>query len=436
MKIAIVGTGIAGNAAALSLTLGDPSNHLVVYERDLRPGGHSATVNVDYRGAQMAVDTGFIVYNEENYPNLTALFEFLDVATQPTNMSFSVSADAGRFEWCGRDGVDVVSGLFAQWTNALSPSYLNMLVQILRFQKQAKADLNSGKLGDVSLGDYLARFKFIGRLRDDYLVPMGAAIWSTSPHDMLNFPAESFLSFFDNHRLLDWNRPQWRTVTGGSRSYVERITRFYKQHMRLGAAVVSVERKLEGVEVVDSLGHKDMFDQVIIAAHAPDSLAMLTAPTQDERDILGACGYSDNVVYLHHDERLMPKRKRAWAAWNFLREGRDASRKVSVSYWMNCLQSLDETRPLFVTLNPPIEPDPNKTFGRYVYAHPQYDAAALRAQSRLNDIQGKDRIWYCGAWTGHGFHEDGLVSGLKVAEALGAALPWRKDKTAMQIAAE
>ncbi len=433
MKIAIVGSGIAGNGAALSLTLA--GHQAIVYERDLRPGGHSATVNIDYLGAQMAVDTGFIVYNELNYPNFTKLLEFLGVETQPSNMSFAVSADRGRFEWCGRDGVDVVSGLFAQWQNAFSPSYLNMLVQILRFQKHAKADLESGRLGDMSLGDYMARFRFMRRLRDDYLLPMGAAIWSTSAREMLQFPASGFLSFFDNHKLLEWNRPKWRTVTGGSRSYVERITKYYKPHMRLGAAVVSVSRNPNGVEVVDSLGHRDLFDHVIIAAHAPDALAMVNDPTDAERAILGACRYSDNAVYLHRDERLMPKRKRAWAAWNFLREGDSDDRKVAVSYWMNCLQNLDAERPVFVTLNPPFEPDPELTFGRFNYAHPQYDWASLKAQSELDDIQGKDRIWYCGAWTGHGFHEDGLVSGLKVAQALGAEAPWRQQD-ALKIAAE
>ncbi len=436
MKIAVIGSGIAGNAAAFSLISGNSSNQIIVYERDLRPGGHSATIDIDYDGARMSVDTGFIVYNEQNYPNLTALFDHLKVETLPTDMSFSVSADRGRFEWCGRDGGEVVKGLFAQWTNVLSPSYLNMLVQILRFQKHATADLHAGRIGDVSLADYMARFKFMDRLRDDYLIPMGAAIWSTSPKKMLEFPAESFLSFFDNHRLLQWDRPQWRTVTGGSRSYVEKITAHYRSHMRLGAAVVSVERTPEGVEVIDSLGHRDMFDHVVIAAHAPDALAMLQSPTPAEYEVLGGIRYSDNEVFLHRDARLMPKRKAAWAAWNFLREGLDDDRKVAVSYWMNQLQTLDMTRPVFVTLNPPFEPDPNLVFGRYVYAHPQFDRTALQMRRRLPDIQGKDRIWYCGAWAGHGFHEDGLVAGLNVARALGGGVPWRRDSKAIGLAAE
>ena len=435
MKIAIIGTGIAGNAAALAL-MQSSNCQIVVYERDLRPGGHSATVDIDHTGARMSVDTGFIVYNEENYPNLTAMFDWLGVATQPSDMSFSVSADRGRFEWCGRDGKDVVSGLFAQWTNVLSPSYLNMLAQILRFQKYAKADLASGAIGDVSLGHYMARFSMMKRLRDDYLIPMGAAIWSTSPKRMLDFPAESFLAFFENHKLLDWDRPKWCTVTGGSRSYVEKIVARYRPHLRLGSAVASVERKPHGVEVIDSLGHRDVFDHVVIAAHAPDALAMVQQPTDHEHEILGGVGYSDNVVYLHRDARLMPTRKAAWAAWNFLREGNDSDRKVAVTYWMNRLQALDEARSVFVTLNPPFEPDPSLVFGRFVYAHPQFDKTALVMRRRLPEIQGRDRIWYCGAWAGHGFHEDGLVSGLNVARALGGSLPWRHEIENVAVAAE
>lgn len=420
MKIAIIGTGIAGNGAALALK--KAGHDIIVYERDNRPGGHSATVDIQINKKTIAVDTGFIVYNELNYPLLTRLFDYLGVKTQASDMSFSVSADRGAFEWCGRDGVNVVSGLFAQKRNIVSPSYLTMLTQVLLFQTRAKADLKEGLSADLSLGDYLARLPYGRRLRDDYLLPMGAAIWSTSPAKMLEFPAASFLSFFDNHRLLEWQRPRWRTVTGGSRVYVEAITSHYRNVLRLGTPVTCVTRKSDGVHVRDANGHEDCFDHVVMASHAPQSLAMLTEPTEQERSILGACTTADNQVYLHCDTRLMPRRKAAWAAWNFLREGKSTDKKACVTYWMNMLQSLDPQTPILVSLNPPFEPDPALTFGRFVYAHPQYDAGALKAQKEIADIQGKDRIWYCGAWTGHGFHEDGLRSGFSVAESLGAGI--------------
>jgi predicted NAD/FAD-binding protein len=420
MKIAIVGTGIAGNGAALALK--KAGHEIIVYERENRPGGHSATVDITVGYKSLAVDTGFIVYNELNYPLLTKLFEFLDVTTQESDMSFSVSADRGAFEWCGRDGVNVVSGLFAQKRNLISPSYLTMLTQVLLFQTRAKADLKAGLREDLSLGDYLSRLPYGKRLRDDYLVPMGAAIWSTSPAKMLEFPAASFLSFFDNHRLLEWQRPRWRTVRGGSRVYVEAITAHYRDSLRLGTPVTRLIRKDDGVYVCDARGHEDRFDHVVQASHAPQSLAMLEDPSEQERAILGACTTADNQVFLHCDTSLMPRRKAAWAAWNFLREGDSTDKKACVTYWMNMLQRLDTQTPILVSLNPPFEPDPALTFGQFTYAHPQYDAGALKSQKLLSEIQGKDRIWYCGAWTGHGFHEDGLRSGLNVAQALGGNL--------------
>lgn len=427
MRIAIVGTGIAGHGAALAISQASSRHELVIYERDLRAGGHSATVDIDYEGAPIAVDTGFIVYNEKNYPNLTAMFAYLGVETQASDMSFSVSADRGRFEWCGRDGAGVVRGLFAQKRNLLSPGFLAMLLEIRRFQNKALSDSRAGAVGEGSLGDYLDRHGFSRRLRDDYLVPMGAAIWSTSPKKMLEFPATSFIDFFDNHCLLQWDRPQWRTVTGGSRSYVRKLAHVLAPSLRLGLGAAAITRDADGVEIVDDAGGRQRFDQVILAAHAPDSLALLSDADADERRILSACSYSANDVWLHRDASLMPKRRAAWASWNFLREGDDGDRRVAVSYWMNKLQSIDESKPLFVTLNPPFEPKPELTFGRFSYDHPQFDGPALSARRRLNDIQGVRRTWFCGAWTRHGFHEDGLASGFDVAAKLGCAAPWSAE---------
>ncbi|MDO9440933.1 MAG: FAD-dependent oxidoreductase [Beijerinckiaceae bacterium] len=424
MRIAIVGTGIAGHGAALAISQASGHHEIVVYERDARAGGHSATVDVDYDGVKIPVDTGFIVYNEKNYPNLTAMFAYLGVATQASDMSFSVSADRGRFEWCGRDGAGVIGGLFAQKSNLLSVPFLRMLLEIRRFQERALSDSRNGTVGEGSLGDYLARNGFSDRLRDDYLVPMGAAIWSTSPRKMLEFPATSFIDFFDNHCLLQWDRPQWRTVTGGSRSYVEKLGSLLGASLRIGVGVRSIVRDADGVDVHDDRGGCERFDHVVLAAHAPESLALLSDASVGERNILSACGYSANDVWLHRDVSLMPKRRAAWASWNFLREGHDGDRRVAVSYWMNRLQSIDESKPLFVTLNPPFEPRPELTFGRFSYDHPQFDGPALAARQRLDEIQGVRRTWFCGAWTRHGFHEDGLASGLRVAARLGCAAPW------------
>jgi hypothetical protein len=437
MRIAVVGTGIAGNAAAWALSRRYP---VTVYERELRPGGHSHTVTIDYDGAPVAVDTGFIVYNELNYPELTALFTDLDVETVESCMSFAVTADGGRFEWKGGgdNWAATAKGLFAQPRNLLSPSYLWMLRDILTFNEVSVEDYAAGRLVGLTLGDYFSSRKFAPRLLTDYLAPMGAAIWSAPAHQMLEFPAENFVAFFNNHRLLQYDRPVWRTVKGGSCRYVEKLTRAFRDRLRLGCAVTSIERTSHGVVVHDSHGHRETYDHVVIAAHSDQALGMLNDADEREQSVLGDICYAPNTVYLHRDPRLMPKRKRAWAAWNFLRWKREGStlNDVAVTYWMNQLQDIDPAKPLFVSLNPPFEPDPALTFGRYLCDHPQYDAKAFAAQKRLIDIQGKRHTWFCGAWTGYGFHEDGLRSGLMVAEALGASVPWREAAPAMSEAAE
>jgi len=437
MRIAVIGTGIAGNAAAWALA---GRHHVTVYEKEQRPGGHSHTVEIDYDGVPIAVDIGFIVYNERNYPELTALFDHLGVKTAPTDMSFSVSAQDGGFEWAGRSASlwRSCNSLFAQRTNLARPSFLWMLCEMVRFNRTSVLDHKAGRLTGLSLGDYLARRGFSPRLQRDYLVPMGAAIWSTPVDRMLEFPAENFVAFCDNHRLLHARRPVWRTVTGGSRQYVEKLTGRFRRNLRLGAAVVSARRTPRGVVVTDSRGSSDSYDQAVIGAHCDQALAMLPDASADERAVLGAIRYRPNSVYLHRDVRLMPKRRRAWAAWNFLRwDGRgEAGGEVAVTYWMNALQGIDRRMPLFVSLNPPFEPDPALTFGSFCCEHPQYDAAAFAAQDRLAAIQGVRRTWFCGAWSGYGFHEDGLKSGLAVAAALGADVPWHRSAPIVAEAAE
>jgi predicted NAD/FAD-binding protein len=437
MRVAVIGTGIAGNVAAWALSKRYP---VTVYDRDLRPGGHSHTVTIDYDGKPLAVDIGFIVYNELNYPDLTALFAHLGIETIESCMSFAVTADAGRFEWKGGGNTwrDTAQGLFAQPQNLLSPSYLWMLRDILTFNTQSIEDYTTGKLAGLTLGEYFARRHFAPRLLTDYLAPMGAAIWSAPSDQMLDFPAENFVAFFSNHRLLQYDRPVWRTVKGGSRSYVEKLTSAFRDRLRLGCAVTSIQRTSHGVVVNDSHGGRESYDHIVIAAHSDQALAMLSEPSDPERAILGDIRYAPNAVYLHRDIRLMPKRRRAWASWNFLRWQREGTtvNDVAVTYWMNELQGIDDDKPLFVSLNPPFAPDPALTFGKYMCDHPQYDAAAFAAQKRLGEIQGKRHTWFCGAWTGYGFHEDGVRSGLAVAEALGATVPWRTAPPELAQAAE
>jgi len=443
MRVAVIGTGIAGNAAAWTLSKRYP---VTVYDREIRPGGHSHTVTIDYDGAPLAVDIGFIVYNELNYPDLTALFAHLDIETVESCMSFAVSADAGRFEWKGggSNWRETAAGLFAQPRNLLSPSYLWMLRDILTFNSQSVEDHVAGRLAGLTLGQYFRFRNFAPRLLTDYLAPMGAAIWSAPASEMLDFPAENFVAFFENHRLLQYDRPVWRTVKGGSQRYVEKLTAAFRDRLRLGCAVTSIERTPRGVVVHDSHGRSDVYDHVVIASHSDQALRMLSDADDRERAVLGAIGYAPNTVYLHRDVRLMPKRRRAWASWNFLRWQREGQEQhsgqvandVAVTYWMNRLQGIDENKPLFVSLNPPFAPDPALTFGKHICDHPQYNAAAFAAQQRLGDIQGRRHTWFCGAWTGYGFHEDGLRSGLAVAEALGASVPWREPQPELAQAAE
>ena len=410
MRIAVVGTGIAGNTAAFALS---HRHQITVYERELRPGGHSHTVQIDYDGTPLAVDTGFIVYNELNYPDLTALFAHLGVETLPTDMSFSVSAKGGRFEWMGggQKLSETLNGVFAQRSNLVSLPFWSMLRAMRRFNRQAILDRAAGRLDGLTLGDYLRGHGYPKRLTHDYLVPMGAAIWSTPVDQMLDFPAENFVAFFDNHRLLHDVRPVWRTVRGGSARYVEALTRPFRDRIRLGAAVTAIARTRAGVVVTDSTGCSERYDQVVIAAHSNQALAMLGDASADERAVLGAIRYRPNAVFLHRDTRLMPKRRRAWAAWNFLRSnGRgEAGGDVAVTYWMNALQHIDAGKPLFVSLNPPFEPDPKLTFASFTCEHPQFDAAAFAAQARL---------------------------GLAAAEQLGGGVPWRARAPVYAEAAE
>jgi len=422
MRIAVIGAGISGNSAAWALS---KNNEVTLYEKRLRPGGHSATVDIDYDGTPLSVDTGFIVYNTLNYPNFTAMLHHFGVKTEDSDMSFGFSADRGKMEWSG----DSLFSVFAQKRNLVSPRFLMMLREIFRFNKQASRDLAAGNLHGLTLGQYLTKHAFSETFAERYLLAMGGAIWSTPREEMRDYPAVSFISFFNNHRLIhpQSERPIWRTISGGSRNYVTKLLEPLKDRVRLGAQVTSVVRTPSHVEVTDVSGNTDAFDQIILASHTDQSLAMLSDASDTERELLSAMRYRPNDVYLHRDEALMPKRKKVWSSWNFLADSRQGDRDITVSYWMNRLQNIDKSKPVFVTLNPAEPPRPDLTFARYTYDHPQFDAAALAAKKRLDEIQGVNRTWFCGAWAGHGFHEDGMASGLGVAKALGARLPWDSE---------
>ena len=417
MKIAVIGTGISGLAAAWLLR---HRADVTVYEQDSRPGGHTHTVDTP---DGPAVDTGFIVYNERNYPHFTALLQHLGVANQPSDMSFSASLDGGAVEYAG-DNLDT---LFAQRWNLLDRAHWRMLFDIARFNRDAKRALKSGLRPDLTLGEFIMQGRYGDELARRYLLPMAAAIWSCPVGAMLKFPATSFLKFFENHGLLDLvDRPRWRTVTGGSREYVKKLLAQLGPRIRLGTPVSGVRRTDDGgVRVWDAAGGDARYDQVVMAVHGDQVLPLLAAPAPAERQLLGAFRYQDNRAVLHTDARLMPRRRKAWASWNYLAgDVVDGSARVSVTYWMNRLQALSSRRDYFVSLNPLTEPAPGSVILDTVYAHPVFDHAAMQAQARLHEIQGRDRLWFCGAWTGYGFHEDGLRSAVEVVQGLGHPIPW------------
>ncbi len=423
LDIAVIGAGISGMSCAWLLS---QRHRVTLYEREGRLGGHSHTIDVLCGERAVPVDTGFIVYNERNYPNLTQLFRHLQVPTEATDMSFGVSLDHGRLEYNAGDWL----GLAAQPANLLRPRYWRMLSDVLRFFRGAPALLDEPGEG-MSLGAWLARERFGRGFIEDHLLPMGAAIWSVPPCEMMEFPAKSFVQFFRNHGLLELlDRPRWRTVSGGSREYVRRLMDDSASTTRLAAAVTQIRSLGSDVLVSDRLGVTRRFDHVVIAAHADEALTMLGDATEAERRVLGAFRYQRNRAVLHRDPSLMPRRRRAWAAWNYLAERRAGDGfdlSLSVTYWMNQLQNLDRRWPLFVTLNPVRAPQDSLTIASFDYDHPAYDAAALAAQRDLPRIQGERRLWFCGSYCGYGFHEDGLVAGLAVAENFGVRRPWAAD---------
>ncbi|MCW8306406.1 FAD-dependent oxidoreductase [Acidiphilium sp. PA] len=415
-KLAVIGAGIAGMAMAW---LARDAFDVVLYEAEARLGGHADTQVVTLDGAEVAVDTGFIVLNDRNYPNLEGFFRQLGVATHDTDMSFGVSIGDGALEYGGSN----LGQLFAQKANLLRPRFWRMIQDILRFNREAPALLTSETT--ETLGDYLDRNRYSAGFTEDHILPMGAAIWSASVAGMRAFPARHFVRFFHNHGLLTINdRPQWRTVTGGSRHYVTKLRAALGARVRAAAPVRRVSRLADRVSV--STDHDTAwFDQVVLACHADQALAMIERPTADERALLGAVRFQANTAVLHTDAALMPRRKAVWSAWNYLsRDAADHGQAISVTYWMNALQGMKTSKPLLVSLNPLIPPDPAEVLVRRDYMHPVFDTAAMAAQAALPQIQGVDRLWFAGAWTGWGFHEDGIASAVRIARALGLGIPW------------
>jgi predicted NAD/FAD-binding protein len=417
LNIAIIGTGISGMSAAWLLS----QNHdVMVYEQATRIGGHSHTVQGSAPGGEIPVDTGFIVYNDVNYPNLVALFDHLGVPTQISDMSFAVSLEDGALEYAGSNP----GQLFAQKKNLLRPRFWAMLRDLRRFYRKAPRFLDEPDDDIMTLGAYLDANGFGAAFQQDHLLPMAAAVWSTPAGLVRDYPAKAFIRFCDNHGLLRiGNRPQWRTVTGGSRAYVSRLTARYADKIRLATAATEITRIPDGVLIRGSTGDVQTFDHAVIAAHADQALRMLSDPTPQETEILGAFGYQPNLTVLHSDAGLMPKRRSVWSSWNYL--GGASDNALCVTYWMNRLQNIPNETPLFVTLNPIRNPKPGSVIKTEMYEHPQFNAAAIRAQGKLWSLQGRGNTWFAGAYFGSGFHEDGLQAGLAVAEALGGVKrPW------------
>ncbi|MFN3230846.1 MAG: NAD(P)/FAD-dependent oxidoreductase [Alphaproteobacteria bacterium] len=425
-KIAVIGSGAAGLAAAWALS---KRHQVTLYEADDRVGGHCHTVDVETPWGATPVDTGFIVYNQLNYPNLCAMFDHLDVETKASNMSFAVSIRDGWLEYSGNGA----KGLFAQRRNMARPLYWRLVWDVLRFYREAPQLLANEDLEAITLGELLDRQHYSQFFRHNHLYPMAAAIWSMPVHKIEDFPAATFLQFYQNHGLLQLkDRPQWRTVVGGSRSYVKAVLEDFGGPVRTGDPVTAVTRADNGVVVKTDADEGERFNHAVIAGHADQALAMLGNPTDQERAVLGAFDYEQNRVLLHRDESLMPRRREVWSSWNYLSSGGGSSEdRLSATYWMNRLQSIDPRVPVFVTLNPLHEPAPDTVIREFSYDHPAFDAKALAAQKQLGTLQGVGGISFCGSYFGYGFHEDAFTSGLNAARRFGVPAPWETERPDM-----
>lgn len=417
LRIAVIGGGIAGLGAAWLLSR---KHDVVLYESEDRLGGHARTVDVPTQGGTMPVDTGFIVFNHVNYPHLTGLFDHLGVPTKKSDMSFAVSIDDGQIEY----GCRSVNAMLAQRVNMVRPAFWRMVREILAFNRNALAMAQSNPR--MTIGELIARQRVGEWFTWYYLLPMSGAIWSTPRGEMLNFPALALARFFENHGLLSVNgQHQWWTVDGGSREYVRRMADTMSAEIRLSAPVSAVQRIDDGITVHSAGAEPRRFDHVVFATHSDQTLRMLADADPAERRVLERVRYKPNRAVLHTDASVMPRRRACWSSWVYQASRDRSETTASVTYWMNSLQGLPDDQQIFITLNPTREIPEDKILDEHVCDHPQYDMHALAAQADLPGIQGRRGTWFCGAWTRNGFHEDGLASGVHVAEKLGAAPPWQ-----------
>ena len=416
MKIAVIGGGIAGMSNAWALS---KIHDVVLFEKASRIGGHSRTIDIAIDDKNVPVDTGFIVFNRPNYPNLLALFEHFNVPVVKSAMSFGVSLNGGAFEY----GTEGVQGFLGQRSNLFKPRFWRMFLDIIKFNRSAKRISRDA----MTLRELLDEMGLGQDFRTRYLLPMAASIWSTPKDKMLEYPAQTFLNFFDNHGLLTlFDQPQWYTVEGGSREYVRKIVDDFDGDIRLSTQITQVIRSSDGVSISFENAETEVFDRVVFACHADQTRALIGDIDEKERAVIGRFGFQENRVLTHTDTAFMPNRKKCWSSWVYLESGR-STQGVSLSYWMNNLQPLGTDQPVIVTLNPETDPKQDELVDTWKTDHPLFDHNAIRAQTELGGLQGYRHTYYCGAWTGYGFHEDGLRSGLDVAEQIGAKIPWRKD---------
>ncbi len=415
-KIAIVGTGISGLGAAYLL---HPRHEITVYEKAPRIGGHTRTMSARYGDADIPVDTGFIVFNERNYPHLTAMFRHLGVKVHKSEMTFAATINGGWLEW----GAKNLNAIFGQRRNMLRPRFYRLVRDVMRFNSHAEATV--ARRPRITLGELIRHLELGDWFKHYYILPMGGAIWSCPPREMLSFPALAFVRFFANHGLLSVSgQPQWYTVTNGAQSYIDLLTAPFAGRIRTGCGAARVTREDGKVRVSDARGNTETYDEVVLACHGNEARALLGDANAKEAELLGAFRYQKNHAVLHKDVSFMPKRQACWASWVYHADGSAAEPAISVSYWMNSLQGIDRRYPLFVTLNPTRRIAPEHVFDEHDFEHPVFDEAAIAAQSQLRALQGFRNTWFCGAHLGHGFHEDGLRSAVEVARGLGAAIPW------------
>ncbi|WNO08462.1 NAD(P)/FAD-dependent oxidoreductase [Teredinibacter sp. KSP-S5-2] len=412
MKIAIVGAGISGLTAAYYL---NQKHDITLFEAAEQIGGHTATKKIRYQGETHNIDTGFIVFNDWTYPNFIQLLNEIGVQSQPTSMGFSVKSALTGIEYSGSG----FKGIFSQKRNLFRPGFLRMLKDIARFNKEATSELESGTLKEgLTLGEYLTQNRYSDLFISHYLIPMGCAIWSASEKTMLEFPLLFFVRFFRNHGLLSIkNRPQWRVLKGGSHAYLGPLTQAFQDKIQVNAQISGIQRVEGGVLIHRKNALTEKFDQVILACHSDQALALLDNPTKKEKEILGAMLYQDNEVVLHTDTRLLPQRKSAWSSWNYWLTVKDQKQAV-LTYNMNILQQLNSKHTFCVTLNATDEINPDTILGQYNYAHPVFTQESVAAANQWETINGMNNTWFCGAYWGNGFHEDGVVSALRVVNQI------------------